>query len=285
MPDPDRTAPRAFYDEYGDREWDRLERDFHHRLEWEGTIDRLETHLPDSDRDDNTTKVLDVGGGAGRYSIWLAERGYRVTLVELSATQRAVAREHLDERDLRERVAVRAGDVRELDFEDDSFDATVCLGGPLSHVLDDAERGDAVAELARVTVPDGPVLVSVMGLLGLVLMATQYGGRGDGPDALPLLPELLQTQEYTGDMTAGDGEPLMADTHFFRRSELSGLLSDAGLDVRSIDALEGVAACRRTHLEDLDESARDVIRAVNDRLRSDPTIADVSPHMLAVCRA
>ncbi|SFS12233.1 Methyltransferase domain-containing protein [Halomicrobium zhouii] len=71
--------PEAFYDEYGHEEWERLERSLHGRLEWEGTVEYLEGHLPDGGR------VLDAGGGAGRYTVWLAEQGYDVALVDVSA--------------------------------------------------------------------------------------------------------------------------------------------------------------------------------------------------------
>ncbi|RRJ28265.1 class I SAM-dependent methyltransferase [Halocatena pleomorpha] len=98
MVHPNRTDPETYYDEYGEQEWERLDRDFFHRLEWErldrdffhrleweGTVDQLDTHLPPSDPH-HSPHVLDVGGGAGRYSIWLARRGYTVTLVDLSET-------------------------------------------------------------------------------------------------------------------------------------------------------------------------------------------------------
>ena len=52
-------------------------------------------------------------------------------------------------------------------WADDRFDAAVCFGGPLSYILDGAERG--VAELVRVTKPGGHVLVSVMSLVGAVV--------------------------------------------------------------------------------------------------------------------
>jgi ubiquinone/menaquinone biosynthesis C-methylase UbiE len=60
------------------------------------------------------------------------------------------------------------GDVTDLSrFADQSFDVTVCFGGPLSYVVD---RGDdALAELVRVTRSGGHVLVSVMSTIGAVV--------------------------------------------------------------------------------------------------------------------
>lgn len=282
MGDQDRTDPRAFYDEYGQREWNRLDRDFFHRLEWEATIDQLDATLPDPGP---STRVLDVGGGAGRYSIWLADRGYDVVLAEPSESQRDLAREKTADRGVADRVEIHAGDLRTLGYRDGAFDATCCLGGPLSHVLDDDRRLAAAEELQRVTATGGPLFVSVMGLLGMVLLSAQHAG-GDDADSLETMPNLITEGEYTAAFRRRHpSAPFMADTHFFRRREFVDLLERAGLTVNDVAGLEGVASPRGPDPDKLHDAARDAIRTVNDRLRTDPTMADISLHMLAVCRA
>jgi SAM-dependent methyltransferase len=101
MYDPDRIA--AYFDEYGAREWDRLERspvgrvnlELHRRF-----LVRL-VHAGDH--------VLEVGAGPGRFTIQLAQLGARVTVA---------SRELADVIDLGR-------------FEDWSFDVTTAYGGPL----------------------------------------------------------------------------------------------------------------------------------------------------------
>jgi SAM-dependent methyltransferase len=283
MSDQDRTDPRTFYDEYGEREWNRLDRDFFHRLEWEATIESLDATLPGPDP---STRVLDVGGGAGRYSIWLAERGYEVVLAEPSQGQRDLAREHVAERGFEDRVAIHTGDVRTLGYRTDAFDATCCLGGPLSHVVDDERRLAATQELRRVTTPGSPVFVSVMGLLGMVLLSVQQVGDEGDADTLRAMPDLVADPDYTAEFRdQHPSAPHMADTHFFRRREFVDLLERAGLAVSDVAGLEGVTTPRGPNPNQPDETAKGAIRGVNDRLRTDPTLADVSLHMLAVCRA
>ena len=283
----DRTDPVGFYDDYGEREWNRLDRDFFHRLEWEGTVEQLDRELPAVEDPADPPRILDVGGGAGRYSIWLAERGYDVILVDPSETQRDIAREKCAEHDVDEHVSIDDGDVRNLGFETDVFDATCCLGGPLSHVMDAAERRRAAAELRRVTTPGSPVFVSVMGLLGAILITVQFAGRvEEALDDLVIMPDLASEGDYTDELVSRFGlEQTLFDCHFFRRDELVSLLEEADLAVDRVVALEGVAGTRRHHLDTLDEDDREAICELNDLFRTDPTVVDVSPHMLAVCRA
>lgn len=269
--------PRTYYDKHDEEEWERLEGSLCGHLEWEGTIDVLQNHLPENG------SVLDAGGGAGRYTVWLAEQGYDVTLVDPSEGQRTVAREKVSDRGLEDTVTIQEGDIRDLGFNTGRFDATLCLGGPLSHVLDSDERAYAVQELKRVTAPNGLVFISVMGLLHLLTILLI------APERLDLLPELAESGDYDADLL-GDRESGFVETHFFRATEFKSLLDGPDLEVNSLIGLEGLASIysagrlQETGADLSDEEARR-IRQLVDQQRGDQTVADMSAHMLAVCRA
>lgn len=268
--------PETYYDEHGEAEWERLDSSFHGCLEWERTVEILETHLPKRGR------ILDAGGGAGRYTVWIAERGYDVTLVDPSDGQRVIARKKVDERGLEDDVTIREGDIRDLGFDADRFDATLCLGGPLSHVLDADDRASAVRELERVTTAGGPVFISVMGLLNLLTIFLI------APERLDVLPELAASGDYDADLLDGR-ESAFTETHFFRATELESLLADAGLAVESVVGLEGLASVYsagrlRDTAAGLSADERERIRQLVEQQREDRTVADLSAHMLAVCR-
>lgn len=277
----DEFTPVAYYDDYGEQEWNRLEKDLYHRLEYEETRHFLDRELPDSGR------VLDVGGGAGRYSVELAERGYDVTLVDVSSRQVELAAEKATEHGVDDAVTVEAGDVRDLGFDADSFDATLCLGGPLSHVLDAAGRRVAAAELHRVTEPGAPVLVSVMGLLAaLQSMARAAGRYPDSVDETELLPRLARTGDYDAELLDEfDLEPTAPPMHLFRADEFRSLLRRAGLTVRTLTGLESVVSQRREAFDALDGDQRDALRETVAAFRGDQNVADLSGHMLAVATA
>ena len=64
------------YDRFAEREWERLDR---HRMEFAVTCRVLDEQLPPP-----PGRILDVGGGPGRYALYLTQLGYRVTLIDLS---------------------------------------------------------------------------------------------------------------------------------------------------------------------------------------------------------
>lgn len=159
----DTTAVGAYYAAFRDREWQRLERD-EGVVEFEVTAAMLARHLPASGR------ILDVGGGPGRYAIWLADRGYRVTLADISPELLDIARSRLGDDRARPGTVdkIAQADARDLSrWPDRSFDAVLSLG-PFYHLTDPIDRDRAAREAARVVRPGGVVFVALMPWLGFV---------------------------------------------------------------------------------------------------------------------
>jgi ubiquinone/menaquinone biosynthesis C-methylase UbiE len=117
-----------------EREWNRLVRDAYHSLEFLVTMHHIRKHFPPGG------KILDAGGGPGRYSIELCRAGYNVVLFDLSPKCIATAKDKFKSEP--EAVQNRLlefvlGDIRDLSrFETNHFDAVLCLGGPLTHISD-----------------------------------------------------------------------------------------------------------------------------------------------------
>src|SRR5262245_49803419 len=110
------------------------------RLELTRTLELLERVLPPPPAD-----VLDVGGGPGRYASLLADRGYRVRLVDAVAL-------HVEQASADGRVEAVLGDARALDEPDGSYGAVLLLG-PLYHLTERADRVLALSEARRVVRP------------------------------------------------------------------------------------------------------------------------------------
>jgi len=273
--------PENYYDEYGAAEWKRLDAGPKARYEFENTVAYLDDRLPPSGR------VLDAGGAAGRYAVWLAERGHEVTLADVSETQRDIAREKAAEHGVAEKVTVEAGDIRDLPYEEGAFDAVCCLGGPLSHVVAPLERARAARELRRVAAPGAPVFVSVMGLVAVLQQLVQVAHEFE--QGARQLSGLLESGTYDASLLedAGVTDPDFVECHFFRAAELRRLLTEAGLSVDTLVGLEGVASNASGPLRAASEAAlREVDEVVTDpEFREDPTVADLSEHIMAVAVA
>lgn len=104
-------------------------------------------------------RILDAGGGTGRWAIPLARLGYPVTLVDISAGMLEVARHKVEAEGLADRVIIRRMDICDLgELPEEYFDLAMAQGDLLSY-CSDPDR--ALAELTRVTRSGGYVIASV----------------------------------------------------------------------------------------------------------------------------
>ena len=101
----------------------------------------------------------------------------------------------------------------------------------------------------------------------------------------------LETGDYDADLIERMGhDSAFTETHFFRAGEFERVLEAAGLAVEWLVGLEGLASVYtadplRETADGLDEDERVGVRSLIDHLRDDRTVADVSAHILAVCRS
>ncbi len=264
---------REFYSSAPQREWERLARDPLNALELSTTLDVLQEHLP------RRGLVLDAGGGPGRYTIWLARKGYEVVLLDLVPELLDVARDRIRRARAGARVReVVEGSIVDLSrFRDATFDAVLCLGGPLSHVHPDRARRKALRELARVAKPRAPLFVSVMGKF-----ATLARGISDW------YAEYEDAAEFERFWARGDEYRWCGRhfCHYFTADEFRGLFPRS---VRRLEmvGLEGLASAVRgpyVLLPKRSPRAHRNWRASHRALRSHPTVVDVSAHILFVGR-
>src|SRR5918999_1269085 len=97
--------------------------------------------------------VLDVGGAAGAYAAWLADKGYTVHLVDAVPRLVAEARRRSSS-PARPIASCEIGDARSLPFPPASAEIVLLLG-PLYHLTAAGDRARALAEASRVLEPGG----------------------------------------------------------------------------------------------------------------------------------
>jgi len=113
------------------------------------------------DRRNAPGRALDIGCGAGTYSIYMAERGYRVTAIDFMAQAIAMLQASIADRDLA--IEAIQADVGTWE-SDDRFDVVLDIG--CMHASGTIEPRAYKAQLLRWLAPDGDFILVHFGRRG-----------------------------------------------------------------------------------------------------------------------
>jgi SAM-dependent methyltransferase len=208
--------------------------------------------------------VADIGGGPGRYALWLAGLGYRVEHRDLMPLH------------IRQLAQDAVGDARELDLADASVDAVLLLG-PLYHLRQRPDRVRALAEARRVVRPGGPVFAAAI---------SRWAPRIDGElgerlyEKYPRIREQVTEVERTGQLPPLGPGSFSGFCH--RPRQLRAEVREAGLLVQDLVSVEGPAFLLADLAERLaDPVARAVVLDTARAVERVPELLGISPHLLA----
>jgi ubiquinone/menaquinone biosynthesis C-methylase UbiE len=265
---------RDYYAAFGAKEWDRLSWP-EGVIEYAVTTHALTRHLPGHGR------VLDIGGGPGRYSIWLAQHGYQVVLADLSPNLLDIARTKITEAGVQAQIEdVLTCDVCDMArFEDGYFDAALCLG-PFYHLVQAADRAKAVQELVRVLKPAGTAFVAFMPvytfLRRTLALRDERQHLADPAFTSLLMDEGVFLNDVAGRFNAGFG---------VRPQNLAPFMEQYGLKTLELLADTGFAAPLAQELQELAQSDPQTYQKAMSLIidtASDPSLLGASIHLLYV---
>jgi ubiquinone/menaquinone biosynthesis C-methylase UbiE len=251
-----------YYDKIAGEEWGRLAV---HRTEFAVTMRVLGHYLPPP-----PARVLDVGGGPGRYALELAGRGYGVTLADVSSGCLDFARGKAAEAGVELAGYVRADAADLSDFPDAAFDGVLMMG-PLYHLLVHEDRVRAVREAARVLRPGGLVFASFITRFGVLRYAAV------------LNPEWILT--YADDLLATG---LPADSWdeesfpgwFVHPDEVVPLMARGGFETLDLVGCEGVVSRLEERVNGLDGQLWQAWVDLNYRVGHERTLLGAADHLL-----
>ena len=262
---------RDYYDQGVTKEWERLAKPYR-RLELVSTLQLIDEFFPPG------CHVADIGGGPGRYTIALLQRGYDVSLFDLSARAVDFAKEHLEKLNLRAN-RVETADARNLAIlPSQTFDAALELG-PMYHVVEEEDRRKALSELHRILKPGAPAIVGYINPLGLL-----RSGLTEFPNLYadePLIRQLLGTFVQTGEQSAFTEAVFLSPTQAMAELRSCGFAVEcrAGVEGCASGALEQVTA-----LAESDPAGYEVLTRLVAESSTHPAFRDCTEHLHVVVR-
>jgi SAM-dependent methyltransferase len=269
----DRGRVRGYYAGFG--EWERLDGP-EGALELRRALGLLDAHLSPASR------VLDLGGGPGRYAIELARRGHRVVLADLSPDLLEIGRKKIAALDLRPGGIEAIDQVDAVDlgrYGDATFDAVVAFG-PFYHLIGAGERRAAAAEMARVLRGGGLAFVAfIPRQSGVVAMLERAATR---PEQVP--PGTLTAVAASGLFRSGDPGGGFQEGHYPTVPELEELLAGAGLAIVDLVSLRSIASAQAVKLARLAPGVAAEADQLIETLGRDPAIVATGGHAVAVAR-
>lgn len=125
----------------------------HGQVEFLTTVKYIEEYLKPE------TKILEIGAGTGRYSLYYANKGYDVTAIEYVRHNVDILKSKIKDN---MNIMAEQGDAVDLSrFENNTFDVTLVLG-PLYHLYEDKDIKKAIEEAIRVTKKDGIIAIAYL---------------------------------------------------------------------------------------------------------------------------
>ena len=138
--------------------YDDVTNDFTHEIIHYIHIQNMAIEIP---LPNNEIKLLDLGGGTGKYSLLFSKLGYSVTLVDISMESLKIAEKKFSENKLDIKIINTSGE--KLPLENDIFDIIVMTGGVINY---SPNYKELLQECKRVLKKNGILYFDFMNSIG-----------------------------------------------------------------------------------------------------------------------
>ena len=227
------------------------------RVEFLTTVKYIEKYLTYGAR------ILDVGAGAGEYSLHFARKGYQVSALELADANIAAFRAKITADDQIDLVQGNALDLSR--YDSDSFDV-VLLFGPLYHLHDEADKLQCIEEAKRVCKPDGRIFFAFISNDIVILTMQQFQ------------TDYLVSGHYNKDTFRLDDFPFV----FHTVDHCRALLAKAGIQITHEVAADGVSELLKDLVNTMDTATYQQYLRYHFYICEKPECLGMSNHLLFV---
>jgi len=225
-----------------------------------------------------SARIVDVGGGTGKYAEWLSNNGHTVFLVD--PVPKHIERAKRRANTLKNKFHVRLGEARNLGFPDNSADLVI-LHGPLYHLQKKSDREKAIGEARRVAKSGGIVLG-----FSINYTASTLAGLMQGLIHRKNFFEMCVEELTTGIHNPPDGFPwLLAEAYYHRPEELKEEFEGQDLVYLNIYAIEGMAWLDKDYFTSMaNEKRKKILMNLIEITEDDVNLLSFSPHMMIASR-
>ncbi|MBM1106917.1 class I SAM-dependent methyltransferase [Aurantibacter crassamenti] len=222
--------------------------------------------------------LIDVGGGTGKYSEWLAKKGHNVHMVEPVEKHVLIAQNRANT--LRNKFTVHLGEAKTLNFPD-NFADVVILHGPLYHLQKKEDRAAAIGEAKRVLKKDGIILG-----FAINYSATTLVGLLNGLIHKPSFFEMCKEELNTGIHNPPHNFPwLLAEAYYHRPDELKTEFVEQNLTFINTYAVEGMAWLDKNYFTNmLNDKKKKTLLELVQITENDSSLLSFSPHMMIAAK-
>jgi len=145
----------------------RLEKDKAHKTEFITTTYFLDKLIR------KRSHILDLGAATGKYSMYYAEKGHRVTALDLCPKNIDILKRKWELCSFKNNLRFALGDARDLsEYENNGFDTVLCMG-PIYHLSTLEEKEKCISECLRVLRPGGILAIAYINKIAACLAAVK----------------------------------------------------------------------------------------------------------------
>jgi len=218
--------------------------------------------------------ILDVGGGPGIYSEWLALQGYDVHLVDPVEKHIQQAKKRASK--LKNNLNCILGEARFLDFPENSVDLII-LHGPLYHLQEKQDRIKALTEARRVLKPSGIMLGFAINYTATTLVGLIQGAIHN-PDFFNMCKEELMTGIH---QAPSDMPGILPKAFYHKPLELKEEIEEAGFNYIDTFAVEGIIWLEKNYFDAFyNPQKKTRLFELLKITETDKNVLALSPHMM-----
>lgn len=220
------------------------------------------------------SKIIDIGGGTGKYSEWLAKKGHQVHLAEPVLKHINIAKDRANK--LKNKFSVHQSDSRKLEFPN-NFADLIILHGPLYHLQKKEDRDITIREAKRVLKNNGIILGFAINYTASTLV-----GLLNGLIYKKSFFEMCKEELTTGIHNPPNDFPwLLAEAYYHKPEEFKNEFTNQGLTYLNTYAIEGMAWLDKDYFVNmLNNKRKKTLLELIKITENDSYLLPFSPHMM-----